>query len=383
MEINCTLFQEDHEIFRKQVRKFVEKEILPYVDRWEEEKYFPDELFRKAGEAGFFGILVPEEYGGSGGDAVYAAVLIEELVRCGSGGVQAGLGMHGLVFINALLNYASEEQKKKYLPLTVRGEKIGAVAVTEPYAGSDVFNIKTKAEKKDGYYLLNGSKIFITNGVRADLVIVLARTDPAGGYGGFTTFLVEKGMDGFKVARKIEKVGWWASDTAELVFEDVKVPFENVLGKEGDGFYNIMYGFDFERLVMALGAVAGAQYALEEGVKYAKERETFGRPIAKFQIWKHRFAELATLIEAARQLTYHGLCLYVKGESAIKELTMAKYFATEVSNLVTDYVLQVHGGYGYTMDFPAQRWWRDSRIGTIGGGTSEIMLEIISKILGL
>ena len=383
MEINCTLFGEDHEIFRKQVRKFVEKEILPYVDRWEEEKYFPDELFRKAGEAGFFGVLVPEEYGGSGGNAVYAAVLIEELVGSGSGGVQAGLGMHGLVFINALLNYASEEQKRKYLPLAVKGEKIGAVAVTEPYAGSDVFNIKTKAEKKDGYYLLNGSKIFITNGVRADLVIVLARTDPAGGYGGFTTFLVEKGMDGFKVARKIEKVGWWASDTAELVFEDVKVPFENVLGKEGEGFYNIMYGFDFERLVMALGAVAGAQYALEEGIKYAKEREAFGRPIAKFQIWKHRFAELATLIEAARQLTYHGLCFYVRGESAIKELAMAKYFATEVSNLVTDYVLQVHGGYGYTMDFPAQRWWRDSRIGTIGGGTSEIMLEIISKMLGL
>ncbi len=381
--MDCIPFEEEHEIFRREVRKFVEKEISPYVEKWEEKKYFPDELFRKAGEAGLLGVIIPEQYGGSGGDAIYATVLVEELTRSGSGGVQAGLGMHALVFANALLNYASEEQKKKYLPAVARGEKIGAVAVTEPYAGSDVFNIRTKAVKKGDKYILNGSKIFITNGVRADLVIVLAKTDESAGYGGFTTFLLEKGMKGFYVARKIEKVGWWASDTAELVFEEVEVPAENVLGKEGEGFYNIMYGFDFERLIMAIGAVAGAQYALEVGIKYAKEREAFGKPIAKFQVWKHKFAHLATLIEAAKQLTYHGLCLYIKGESAIKELAMAKYFATEVSNKVTDHVLQVHGGYGYSMDFPIQRYWRDSRLGTIGGGTSEIMLEIIAKTLGL
>ena len=381
--MSCSLFKEEHEIFRKQVRKFVDREIRPYVEKWEEERYFPDDLFRKAGEAGILGILIPEEYGGSGGDVLYSAVIIEELTRSGAGGVQAGLGMSALVFANAILNYGSEEQKKKILPEIAKGTKIGAVAVTEPYAGSDVFRIRTKAEKVDGGYLLNGSKIFITNGARADYIIVLAKTDESAGYGGFTTFLVEKGMKGFSVARKIEKVGWWSSDTAELVFEDLFVPVENVLGKEGEGFYNIMMGFDFERLVMAMGAVAGAEYALEAGMKYAKEREAFGKPISKFQVWRHRFAHLATLVEAAKRLTYHGLCLYYEGKNAIKELTMAKYFATELSNKVTDYVLQVHGGYGYTMDFPIQRYWRDSRIGTIGGGTSEIMLEIISKFLDL
>ena len=376
-----TLFTEEHDIFRRSLRKFVEKEIVPFVDEWEEKKYFPDELFLKMGEQGFLGAIVPEEAGGFGGDYIYGAIVSEELARSGSGGVEAGLGMHSLVVMNSLIKYADNEQRERFLIPAIKGEKIGALGITEPNAGSDVFNIKTKAEKKDGYYLLNGSKIFITNGIRADFVIVLAKTDESQGYGGFTMFFVEKGMEGFVASKKIDKVGWWASDTAELSFSDVKVPFENVLGNEGEGFYQTMSNFEWERLVMALGSNAASRLALEKGLEYGKERKAFGRPIGKFQVWKHRFAEYYSLLEAATQLTYHGLELFNNGEQCLKEVTMAKYVSTELANKISDMVLQFFGGYGYSMEYPLQRFWRDARIGTIGGGTSEIMLEIISKMI--
>ena len=374
------IFKEEHTIFRNSLRKFVEKEITPFVDIWEDEKFFPNELFLKMGEQGFLGAIVPEEFGGFGGDYLYGAVMSEELARSGSGGVEAGIGMHSLIVMNSLIKYSNEEQKKRFLSPAIKGEKIGALGVTEPDAGSDVFNIKTKAEKKDGYFLLNGSKIFITNGVRADFVIVLAKTNPDSGYGGFSMLIVEKDFDGFTVS-KIDKVGWLSSDTGELSFEDVKVPFENVLGGEGEGFYQTMSNFDWERLTMALGSNAASKLAIEQGLKYGQERKAFGRPIGKFQVWKHRFAHYSSLLEAARQLTYNGLELFNNGKPCLKEVTMAKYVSTELANKISDMVLQFFGGYGYSMEYPLQRFWRDARIGTIGGGTSEIMLEIISKML--
>ena len=375
------LFKEEHNIFRNSLRKFIEKEIQPFVEEWEEKRYFPDELFIKMGKQGFLGAIVPEKLGGFGGDYLYGAVMTEELTRSGSGGIEAGIGMHSLIVINSLIKYSTSEQKKRFLTQAIKGEKIGALGVTEPNTGSDVFNIQTKAEKKDGYYLLNGSKIFITNGIRADFVIVLAKTDSSAGYGGFTMLIVEKGFKGFSVSRKIDKVGWWASDTGELSFDDVKVPFENILGGEGEGFYQTMSNFEWERLIMALGSNAASQLALEQGLEYGKNRKAFGRPIGKFQIWRHRFAHYSSLLEAAKQLTYNGLELFNSGESCLKEVTMAKYVSTELANKIADMVLQFHGGYGYSMEYPLQRFWRDARIGTIGGGTSEIMLEIISKML--
>ncbi len=255
--------------------------------------------------------------------------------------------------------------------------------MTESFAGSDVAGIRTTASKDGDHYVINGSKIFITNGVRADFVLLAVKTDKDAGHQGISMIIVEKGTPGFSVGRKLKKVGWRASDTGELIFEDVRVPRSNVLGTEGAGFYQIMFGFQAERLVMALGAVAGAQLVLDTAVEYAKQREQFGRPISGFQVTAHRLVDMACMIESARQLTYHATWLFNRGEECTKELSMAKIMGCQVAHQVADMALQIHGGYGYMMEYDVQRAWRDSRLGPIGGGTSEIQKEIIGRLLGL
>jgi acyl-CoA dehydrogenase len=375
------LFTEEHQALRESVRAFVQKEIVPHVEQWEKEKDFPRALYERMGDLGFLGLKFPEEYGGSGPDYIADAVVNEELAQCGSGGVSAGIGGHKDLGSLYIFKFGNDEQRKRWIVPSIQGKIIGALGVTEPGTGSDVANITTRATRDGDHYILNGQKAFITNGSKADYVVVAARTG-GDGYKGISLIVVEKDTPGFSTKR-METVGWVTSHTGELFFDDCRVPAENLLGEEGKGFIYIMQNFQWERLVMALGAVAGAQKTLDAAIAYAKERMAFGRPVSKFQVWRHRFADMESEIEAARALTYHSLRKFVAGEDALREVSMAKWFATELAWRVADEALQVHGGYGYMMEFPVQRAWRDSRLGPIGGGTTEIMKEIIAKTYGL
>jgi alkylation response protein AidB-like acyl-CoA dehydrogenase len=377
------LFEEEHKIFRESVRRWVSSELAPYADEWEEKGEFPIEVYKRAGSLGFFGGGFPEKYGGCGGDFRYKVVFAEELARCRSGGTAAGLGLHDFVALPALNSFGSEEQKERYLVPGIRGEKIGALAVTEPNAGSDVAGIQTRAIRDGDEFVINGSKIFITNGIRADFYIVACKTNPDMGHRGISQIIVERGTPGFKASRKLDKLGWRASDTAELSFDQVRVPVTNLMGQEGNGFYQIMNGFQFERLMMAVGSVSSAQYCFDITLKYSKERYQFGRPIGSFQVNRHKFADMLTWIEAARRLVYHTVWLYIKGLDCSKEIAMCKIFACEMAVKVADMCIQIHGGYGYMMEYEVQRIWRDQRIQPIGGGTSEIQKEIIGRLLGL
>ncbi|MGH2785915.1 MAG: acyl-CoA dehydrogenase family protein [Actinomycetota bacterium] len=375
------LFTEEHEALRSSVRDFVAREIRPFVEEWEEQRDFPRSLYERVGELGLFGLKYEEEYGGSGPDLLADAVVTEEFTLCGAGGVAAGLGAHKDLGSYYVYRFGNEDQRKKWLVPSIRGELISALAVTEPGAGSDVASITTKAVRDGDSYILNGQKAFITNGSKADYVVVAARTGGEG-YPGISLIVVDKDTPGFRTSR-MKTVGWWTSHTGELFFDDCRVPAENLLGEEGKGFIYIMKNFQWERIVMALGAVAAAEKTLEMGIEYGKERMAFGRPIAKFQVWRHRFADMETEIHAARCLTYHALRKMMAGEDALREVSMAKWLACELDWKVADEVMQIHGGYGYMMEFPIQRAWRDSRLGPIGGGTTEIMKEIISKTMGL
>ncbi|KKK69210.1 hypothetical protein LCGC14_2936320, partial [marine sediment metagenome] len=332
---------------------------------------------------GFLGLKYPESYGGQGGDHIHDAVFVEEMGRCGSGGVAAGIGAHTGIATPPILIFGTDEQKQRWLVPAIRGEKIAALAITEPGAGSDVAGTKTFARRDGDEYVVNGSKTFITNGVRGDIFVTAVKTTEAGGHQGLSFLVLERDMEGFTVTRKLEKLGWHASDTGELSFEDVRVPEENLLGEENKGFYLIMANFQWERLLMALGAVGGMEAMLERTLAYAGEREAFGRPIGRFQAIRHKLAEMATLIEAARNYTYHGLRLLAAGDDCLKEVSIAKLFCTEAAVKVADEAVQIHGGYGYMREYDVERGLRDARLGPVGGGTSEIMKEIISKQLGL
>lgn len=377
------LFDDEHKMFRETVKRWVATELAPHADEWEEKGEFPLDIYQKAGELGFFGGGFPENYGGVGGDFRYHTVFTEELALCKSGGVAAGLGLHGFVALPAVNAFGTEEQKEKYLAPGIRGEKIGALAVTEPDAGSDVGGIKTRAIREGDEYVINGSKMFITNGVRADFHIVACKSDSEKGHRGISQILVDKGTEGFVISRKLDKLGWRASDTAQLSFDEVRVPVSNLLGQENHGFYQIMHGFQTERLIMATGSVAAAQHCFDITLKYAKERQTFGRPIGTFQVNRHKFADMLTWIEAARRLTYHAVWLHINDLDCDKEVAMCKIFACEMAVKVADMCIQIHGGYGYMMEYEVQRIWRDQRIQPIGGGTSEIQKEIIGKLIGL
>ena len=377
------LFTEVHEELRGYVREYVERALRPHAEEWERTGGFPyREVFRQAGEIGLFGSKYEPEYGGTGPDLVADAVVTEELVRCGSGGVAAALGAHKDLGSYYLYRFGTDEQRRRWLVPAVAGSAITALAVTEPGAGSDVGGIQTRAVRDGEGWRLSGSKTFITNGSIADVVVVAAKTDPDAGHQGISLFVVEGGTPGF-AAHRVDTVGWRTSHTGELVFDQCAVPAGALLGGEGRGFYQIMENFQWERVAMALAAVSGAELTLEMAMAYARQRSAFGRPIAKFQVWRHRFADLATEIAAARSLTYHALRKVVGGEDAVREVSMAKWLATELHWRVADEAVQVHGGYGYMMEFPAQRVWRDARLGPIGGGTTEVMKEIIGRSYGV
>jgi acyl-CoA dehydrogenase len=376
------LFRPEHDELRSAVKAFVEKELLPHAEEWERAEEFPKEIFKRVGDLGFFGLKYGEEYGGSGPDYLADAVVTEEFAGCGSGGVSACLGAHKDLATLYISNFGSPEQKERWLMPSIAGEIVGALGVTEPDAGSDVASIKTRARKDGSDWIINGTKTFITNGAWADYVVVAAQTDPEGGHEGLTLFVVEADSPGYE-ARKLKMLGWRSGQTGELSFSDVRVPEANVVGELGGAFKAIMHNFAWERLIMALGAVSGAQRVYGVAREYALERTAFGRPVGKFQVWRHRFAEIATRIEAARAMTYNALRLYVAGENPIREVSMAKLYACELAFHVADECVQIHGGYGYTTEFPAERALRDARLGPIGGGTSEIMKEIIGKTYGL
>jgi acyl-CoA dehydrogenase len=377
------IFQEEHEMFRKSVRKFVEKEIMPHVEEWEQAGMVPRTLFTRMGELGFLGITIPEEYGGSGLDLLSEVVLLEEIGRCGSGGVAAAIGAHIGIALPPICQFGNEDQKKRYLSQGVTGEKIFALAITEPGAGSDVASIRTRAEKHGNHYVLSGTKMFITNGCQADYAVVAAKTEPEKGHHGISLFVVDTKSTGFQAGKKLDKLGWRASDTAELVLDEVHVPAENLLGQENEGFYYIMKNFQWERICMGLNAVALAELALNAAMDYSRERKQFGVPIAHFQVLRHMMVDMAVDLEKARHMIYHAVDLYRRGRNVTTEATMAKAYATEMANRVTDKALQIHGGHGYMMEMPVQRYWRDARILTIGGGTTQIMNEILVKRLGI
>lgn len=375
-------FDPSHQLVRDSVRRFVEREILPDIDQWEEAESFPRELYLKAGAAGILGIGYPEALGGSHEGDLFAKVAAsEELMRCGSGGLVAGLGSLD-IGLPPIVKWARPQVRERVVPQVLSGAKISALAVTEPGGGSDVANLQTRAVRDGDCYRVTGSKTFITSGVRADFYTVAVRTG-APGFGGISLLLIEKGTPGFSVGRQLKKMGWWASDTAELFFDDCPVPVGNLIGAENMGFACIMGNFQSERLALALMANMTAQLALEESLKWAREREAFGKPIGKFQVIKHRLAEMATALEVSREFTYRQAAKMAAGQSVIKEISMAKNFATDTSGRITTEAVQILGGLGYMRESLVERLYRDNRILSIGGGTREVMNEIISKQMGL
>src|SRR6476469_3297428 len=377
-------FGEEHEELRESVGRFVAAEVAPHVDEWEAAREFPRDLFIRCGELGFLGLKFPERYGGQGGDLLHDAVWIEELSRAGgSGGVAAGLNAHAQIAMPPVFNFGTSEQRERWIVPGIRGELVAALAITEPGAGSDVASLRTSARKVDGGYVVNGSKTFITNGVRADFLVCAVKTNPEGGHGGISFLVLEREMPGYEVAQKLEKMGWHSSDTGELAFTDVEVPEENLLGGENEGFKLIMANFAWERLLMAIGAVGAMQRLIETTVSYALEREAFGRPIGKFQAIRHQVAEMATRAETNRALTYNALRLFHSGQDCIQEVSMAKLLTQRAVLDIADQSLQIHGGYGYMREYGIERAVRDARLGPIGGGTDEIMKEIVGKTMGL
>ena len=377
-------FSDEHEELRETARRFVQREIAPHVEEWEEAREFPRELYRRCGELGFLGLKFPEEYGGQGGTHLHDAVWVEELSRSGaSGGVAAGLNAHTSIAMPPVFNFGTEEQRQRWIVPGITGEKVGALGITEPGTGSDVAAVATHARRVDGGYVVNGAKTFITNGVRADFLVCACRTAEGGGHQGISFLVLEREMPGYEVSRKLEKMGWHASDTGELSFTDVEVPAENLLGEENGGFYLVMANFAWERLLMAVGAVGAMQRLLDVAIAYAGEREAFGRPIGRFQAIRHKVAEMSVLTEASRALTYHALRLFHEGQDCIREVTMAKLLTQRGLVQIADECLQIHGGYGYMREYGVERALRDARLGPIGGGTDEIMKEILGRQMGL
>ena len=375
-------FTEEHEMFRKTVRDYVRKELAPHAEEWIEAEEFPLEVFKRMGELGFLGIRYPEEYGGSDLDYFYSVVFAEELSGCGLGGLAMSVLVQTDMATGPLNAIGSDEIKRKYLAPAIRGEMIAALGITEPGAGSDVAGMRTTAVRDGDEYVINGTKMFITNGARGDFITLAAKTDTGAGHGGISMFVAPTNLPGFSVGRKLDKLGNRESDTAEIIFEDYRLPASNLLGEEGQGFYAAMANFQGERLIAAVSTVAGAQRILDITLEYAQDRVQFNRPIAKFQVTRHKFADMATELEAGRQLAYHAAYLVNNDIECVKEVSMAKLFCCETAFSVIDRCLQIHGGYGYMNEYAVSRAWRDTRLTTIGGGTSEIMREIIGRLMG-
>jgi len=374
-------FEESHNILRQSARKFFQKEVIPFIDEWEDKEEFPREMYKKFADAGFLGLGYPEELGGTPSDAFHMIAFTEEMVRCGSVGFAAGMGSHGIA-LPPILAMGSEEQKKRFIPPVLAGEKIAALGITEPDAGSDVASLRTRAVRDGDHYVVNGSKTFITSGCRADYITTAVRTGGEG-YPGVSLLVIETDTPGFQVANKIRKMGWNASDTGELVFEDCRVPVGNLVGQEGMGFYGIMENFQRERISLAVIANEVAQLAYDESLKYAQARQAFGKPLTGFQVTRHKLVDMATRIMASKEFTYRVAARMEAGEHVVTEVSMAKNFSCEVCDQVVYDAVQIHGGYGYAREYLVERLYRDARILSIGGGTTEIMKEIISKTLKL
>ncbi len=375
------IFTKEHDMFRDAVRRFVNQEIAPHHEEWEKAGIVPRDIWLKAGEYGFLCMDVPEEYGGGGiEDFRYNVIFTEELMRVGATG--PGFGLHNDVNMPYFLSYATEEQKQRWLPKMCSGEMITAIGMTEPNAGSDLAGIKTTAVRQGNHYILNGQKTFITNGILSDAVIVVAKTDPEAGHRGISLLIVERGMEGFERGRKLEKIGLKAQDTAELYFNNVKVPANNLLGDEGQGFIYLMSQLPQERLSVAVIAVAACEAALEMTIQYCKERTAFGRPIGKFQNTRFKLAEMKTETEIARVFVDRCIMELNAGKLTAEEAAMAKWWTTELQKRLVDQCLQLHGGYGYMLEYPIARLYLDTRVQTIYAGTTEIMKEIIGRSLG-
>ena len=384
--IERTLFQPDHQAFADSFRRFIDKEVVPFHDQWEDQGYVAREVWNAAGANGFLCMSLPEEYGGAGADKLYSVAQMEELARAGTTGI--GFGLHSEIVAPYILHYGTEEQKRRYLPQMASGAVVGAIAMSEPAAGSDLQGIKTTAIKStDGsHYVLNGSKTFITNGWHADLVIVVAKTAPAAGAKGTSLFLVERGMPGFEKGQRLKKMGMKAQDTSELFFNDVKVPAANLLGgpaMEGRGFICLMEQLPWERLQIAITAVAAAQAAIDWTVDYVKQRKVFGQSVATFQNTRHTLAELQTQVQVARVFVDKCCELVVKDQLDTETASMAKYWTTDLQCKVMDECVQLFGGYGYMWEYPITRAYADARVQRIYGGTNEIMKEVISRAMGL
>jgi len=375
-------FTEEHEAFRRTVRQWVERELVPHALEWDRAGIFPREIFKKAAEIGLLGVSHDPKYGGSGLDYWYVVAGCEELIRSRNAGVNMALMVQAQMATPIINEIGTDEQKREFLAPALAGEKIAALGVSEPGCGSDVASIKTTARRAGDDYVINGSKMWITNGTRADFITLAVRTGEAG-YGGISLVTFPTDVKGFQVSKKLEKIGNLSSDTAILYFEDCRIPARYVLGEENEGFYHIMTNFQGERLVAAIMASAGMQLLLEDGIRYGTEREAFGRPLIKFQVWRHRFAEMMAQIEAARRLTYHAVAMFDAKENAVKEISMAKLFCCDLAQRVVYDVQQFYGGMGYIEETDVARAYRDVRLLTIGGGTSEVMKEIISKLSGL
>jgi acyl-CoA dehydrogenase len=372
---------EDHAALRAQVRRFAADEIAPHGAAWEEDEEFPVGLYRTAAEAGILGIGYPEDVGGSGGDLTHLLVAGEELILAGrSVGTAVGLGSHGIA-LPMIVRFGTDEHKARFVAPTLRGETIAALAITEPGGGSDVAGLTTRAERDGDHYVVTGAKTFITSGTRADLVVAAVRTGGPG-HGGVSILVIEKGTPGFEVSRKLKKTGWWASDTAELTFDGARVPIHNRIGPEHGAFPMIMSNFVGERLALAGQCVAIAQLAYAEAIGYARERRAFGKTLTGFQVTRHKLADMATRIAAARALTGEVAARATRGEMVAAQAAMAKNAATDMLSWVADQAVQVFGGYGYMRETLVERLYRDARLYPIGGGTREIMNEIISKAEG-
>lgn len=373
-------FNEDHQLFRDSVRTFVEKEINPYAVQWEKDKHIPKSLLKKLGDLGFLGINHAEEFGGSDVDIFHSVAYLEEIAKSGFGGVAAMISVHQYMATNHLAEAGSNELKKKYLTPAINGDMLAAIAISEPGGGSDVGAMLTTATKEGDEYVINGSKTFITNGVEADFLVVACKTNPSANVNGVSLIIVEKGTPGF-TATNLDKMGWHSSDTAELAFDQVRVPVSNLVGEENQGFFYIMESFQLERLVAGVIANAGSEAVIEATLKYMDERATFGRKIKKYQVLRHNLVQLVTELEAAKQLAYNASWKFEQGEVVVKECSMVKLLCTELSKRIVDYCFQIFGGYAFMEEYPIARAFRDTRISTIVGGTSEIMCEILSKII--
>lgn len=379
-------FTAEHDQLRASLRRFVETELAPHADDWEAAGWFADWVFPRLGELGYLGLSMPTEYGGQGADYWATIVFGEEIMRCGGGSLPMAVAAHTDMALPPVLQFGTEEQKQAYLVPALAGERIACIGITEPEAGSNVAGVRTSAKRDGRDWIINGSKVFITNGVRGDFVTMVVRTAPpveGDPWSGISLFLVDTDLPGFEVADKLDKVGMRASDTALIHLTDVRVPGEALLGAEGQGFKQIMWELQGERLIASIQSVSGAQLGFERALAYAQEREAFGRPISQFQVLKHRLVDMATEIEACRRLIYDCADKWNRGIYATNEIAMCKLACAQMSFRVADEVLQIHGGYGYSQDLPIERSWRDARLVRIGGGTDEVQREIISKLMGL